>query len=87
MAPTEVASSTISHLDFNPDTQQCIVRFHSGMRYAYSPMTREKYEEFLAAKSIGRWFTENVRNNGNYKVQPLGQEPKGQQPETEPVSA
>jgi hypothetical protein len=52
------------------------------MRYAYSPMTREKYEQFLAAKSPGRWFAENVRNNGNYKVQPLGSDPPAQ-PEAE----
>lgn len=81
MAPIAVDSSTISHLDYNPETQTCTVRFHnSGNRYNYSPMTEDEYKAFLAGEgstppSVGKHFATRIRNNGRFKVTPLGAEP------------
>lgn len=81
MAPKAVDSSTISHLEYNPQTETCTVRFRNGgNRYNYSPMSEAEFKSFLGGEgfdplSVGRHFTQYVRNNPRYKVTPLGAEP------------
>ena len=80
--PIAVDSTTISHLEYTPETQTCTVRFHnSGNRYAYSPMTEDEFKAFVAGEgftppSVGKHFAQRIRNNQRYKVTPLGPEPQ-----------
>ena len=75
---TAVDSSTISHIHHNPATGVCTVRFHNGGNpYAYSPMDSSQYKAFLTGDgfkppSVGKHFTQFIRNNPHYKVTPLG---------------
>lgn len=91
MPRTAVDSNVISHLDYDPQTETCILRFHNGgNRYAYSPMSEAEYKSFLAGEgftppSVGRHFSTHIRNNPRYKVVPLGPEP-GQEDDTKEVA-
>jgi hypothetical protein len=62
-----VTSSNIKAVGYDKDTLLLIVEFHSGKKYAYSDVPPAVYTGFLEAKSMGIFFSRNVRSNYNYE--------------------
>jgi len=59
MQPVE--SSTIREIGFDEASEKLLVRFKDGGLYTYSDVPKEVYEEMLSARSVGRYFHQNVR--------------------------
>jgi hypothetical protein len=64
-----VTSSNIKAVGYDPDTQRLVVQFNSGKKYAYADVPPEVHKEFLDAKSMGIFFTREVR--GKYAAEKL----------------
>lgn len=45
------------------------VKFNKGQIYSYTPVTREQFEEFKNAKSAGKYFHKNLKQNPELKIQ------------------
>ncbi|MBV8898230.1 MAG: KTSC domain-containing protein [Acidobacteriaceae bacterium] len=46
------------------------LRFHSGEVYRYFTFPADRYHEFLAAESKGRYFLSHIRNRFQYQKLP-----------------
>ena len=64
---TNVTSSNIVSVGYNDETSELLVTFHSGKQYAYSGVAEEKYREMIEAESVGKYFTQNIKNNYGYR--------------------
>ena len=58
-----VDSSALNSVAYSPADRLLYVEFHSGERYRYSEFPPECFREFLAAKSKGTYFAQNIRNH------------------------
>ena len=63
----KVKRSNVDSIAWDPDTQELQVKFlphkddEPGRCYSYAAVPRDKYEEFLAADSIGKYFSTFIR--------------------------
>jgi hypothetical protein len=64
-----VESSNIKAIGYDPDKQRLVVEFLSGKRYAYADVPPAVYTGFLEARSMGIFFSRNVR--GQYETEKL----------------
>ena len=64
-----VKSSNIKSVGYDPDSHRLVVEFHSGRKYAYAGVSPEVHEAFLGAKSMGIFFTREIR--GQYNTEKL----------------
>ena len=64
-----VQSGAVASVGYDPATETLEVCFPSGAVWQYFDFPPEKYAEFMAADSLGRWFAMFVR--ANYKSQRL----------------
>lgn len=55
----ELKSSNLAAAGYMDDT--LIIKFNSGKVFAYSGVSKEKWADFLAAKSAGKYFAENIK--------------------------
>jgi hypothetical protein len=62
-----VRSSQLKEIAHNDNV--LYVKFKSGKTYSYSPVTKEKYEEFKDAESVGKYFHTNFKMNSELKIQ------------------
>ena len=51
---TDVVSSFISRIEFNPTDSEMTVHFISGSEYTYPNMTRLAYDNICSADSVGK---------------------------------
>jgi hypothetical protein len=65
-----VDSSAIASLNYDRDRSTLLVRFNSGSLYAYSGVSRQRYQAFCAASSKGRYL--NAQIKGNYPYRRIG---------------
>ena len=49
-------SSTVANIDYDPETRNMDVTFHSGQTYTLPGVSAEQHEDFLAADSKGKHF-------------------------------
>lgn len=63
MSRTEVKSSLLKSIAYDPATKVLEVEFKNGPSkvYQYSDVTPEKYAEMLAAKSLGSFFLKEIK--------------------------
>lgn len=64
-----VVSSNIKAIGYDPDIQSLVVEFVSGKKYLYADVPPAVYTGFLEAKSMGVFFSRNVR--GQYGTERL----------------
>jgi hypothetical protein len=62
-----VESRVVKAAGYRADAQQLYVQFHSGEIYRYFEFPLQRYEEFLAADSKGRYFSQHIRNRFRYE--------------------
>ena len=57
-----VKSSTISHVGYDPATNELRIRFTHGGEYLYRGVSPEEHAKLMAAESIGKHFMKNIRS-------------------------
>ena len=62
MRRTQVESSAIESVGYDPDTAVLEVEFTSGELYRYFAVPRSVHHELLEAESPGHYFGEHVRD-------------------------
>ncbi len=62
-----VSSSNISLLGYDSDQRQLHVTFKNGSRYTYDGVPQDEYEALLSVGSIGRHFTDNIKDSYPYR--------------------
>lgn len=67
-----VESSQISDIGFSPETGDIAVFFKQGngrsKPYHYPGHTQAEFDAFRSAKSLGRWFGENLKPTAFVKI-------------------
>lgn len=58
---TKVDSSTIEQVDFDPLMNKVSVCFKNQTVYEYYDVDKALYEEFVAASSVGKFFSQNIK--------------------------
>lgn len=66
MTITNIKSSNIKTIEYNEEIQTLTVEFQSGAKYAYSKVPKTVFTRLVGADSIGRYVSENIRNNYTY---------------------
>lgn len=60
-------STNISLLSYNAPERCLIVTFNSGSMYEYADVPVNVAENFLQARSVGKFFQKNIRGSYKYK--------------------
>ena len=55
---------------YHEGKQELYLRFHTGEVYRYFDVPEQKYKEFLAGDSKGRYFRENILGQFAYERMP-----------------
>ncbi len=61
MQYTDVKSSNISAIGYDPETLTLRVRFSNGAEWEYAEISEQKHQQFLEVKSIGRFFATAIK--------------------------
>lgn len=69
-----VQSSNIRSVGYDPAELLLEVEFASGGVYRYQGVSRETYEEFIGAESMGRFFGGHIRGRFEFEMVPQKQE-------------
>lgn len=56
-----VDSSTISHVGYDPATNELRIRFTRGGEYLYKGVSEEEHAALMGAESIGKHFQAHIR--------------------------
>lgn len=67
MPRTPVTSSVIAGLGYDPGTKILEVEFRTGRLYQYFPVPQVVYEALLNAKSLGKYFNEQIRDHYSFR--------------------
>ncbi len=67
MKRTEVESSMIHSVGYDPDARVLEIEFNSGQAYQYFDVPSEEYEGLMQAESHGRYFLANIRDVYGYR--------------------
>lgn len=62
----EWTSSLIKHTEYNPDDEQLFIVFQNEQQYVYLGITKEIYNNFCEAESVGSYFGKNIRGKFDY---------------------
>ncbi len=62
MKRTEVESSMIRSVGYDPDARILEIEFNSGQVYQYFDVPPQEYEGLMKAESHGRYFLANIRD-------------------------
>jgi hypothetical protein len=62
VALRRVESSSIAAIGFDAEVSTLHVRFHSGGTYRYFGVPASVHHAFVTADSIGRFFTDHIRD-------------------------
>lgn len=63
----EVVSSQFKKVKYDSETKTLIITFNNNKRYEYSEFTKEDFDKFMAADSLGKWFLYNIKNVFSYR--------------------
>lgn len=61
MTRTDVSSTSIASVGYDPDTETLEVEFTNGGVYQYDDVSAEQHAALLAAPSIGKYFAAVIR--------------------------
>lgn len=68
MERTEVKSSQISEIGYDPEKQICEIQFTGkGTVYQYFDVPPEVHKALAEAESVGRYFNQNFRGKFKFK--------------------
>lgn len=62
MQTIPVASSMISSVGYDPETQELEVTFKKGRSYTYEGVPQAEYDNLVSAQSVGKYFAANIKN-------------------------
>lgn len=60
MKRTPVESSMIRDVGYDPKTETLEIGFNSGTVYQYFEVEQEVFDQILTARSVGRYFLDNI---------------------------
>ncbi|HUH32771.1 MAG TPA: KTSC domain-containing protein [Daejeonella sp.] len=60
-------SSVISSYNYNPDTEDLIIRYVSGLVYCYQEVPEKVFKEFKASISKGRYLNFHIKGKFRYQ--------------------
>jgi hypothetical protein len=66
-AMPEVDSSVIKRVTYSPGRHELFVFFVTGRAYIYFEVPAEKYDAFLEAPSLGRYFNSRIRDQYRFR--------------------
>lgn len=58
----DVESSNIKQIGYDRKSQQMRIQFTNGGLFQYKEVPTEVFDEMMAAKSVGSYFSKNIRN-------------------------
>lgn len=67
MKRTEVESSMIRSVGYDPDARVLEIEFNSDQVYQYLDVPSEEYAGLMQAESHGRYFLANIRDVYGYR--------------------
>ena len=56
-----LASSNLAGCDFDPEKQELMITFRSGLTYVYEGVARTIYDDLRTSPSPGRYFQTNIK--------------------------
>lgn len=62
MMMTQVQSSVIAEIGYDEDEKRLDVVFTNRARFSYADVPQDVYEAFIAADSVGKFFSSKIRN-------------------------
>lgn len=62
-----VLSSNLQAVGHDAEKQELLVEFKGGGLYAYDGVPSELYEELIKAKSIGSYFSKEIKDKFKYR--------------------
>lgn len=62
MKRTPVTSSSIASVGYDDASQVMEIEFKTGKVYQYPMIAREKYDEMMAAPSVGKYYAANFKH-------------------------
>ena len=65
-------SLVISSYNYNPDTEDLIIRYVSGLVYCYQEVPEKVFKEFKASISKGRYLNFHIKGKFNYHKLEIG---------------
>ncbi len=71
-------SSNILYSEYDEETMDMVLLFMGGGIYSYSNMTPFVYDQFVLAKSQGKFFIDHIKDNKLIEVEKIGQLSKGE---------
>jgi len=63
----EVVSSQFKKVKYDSETKTLIITFNNDKRYEYSEFTKEDFDKFMSADSLGQWFNNHIKNVFSYR--------------------
>jgi hypothetical protein len=77
MERTKVESGLIASIGYDAATQtlevEIITHRPKNVVYTYSPFSPERYAEFMAAESKGKWFLKNIKPDKSLTYKKVGE--------------
>jgi len=64
---TVVQSSDIKIVGYDRSRELLHIKFHNGTEYAYANVPYSVVRELLEAKSVGRYFHQNIKEKFHYE--------------------
>ena len=63
-------SSNVDSIGFDPDTESLEVRFKHGGTYRYEGVSAQKYQELMAAPSVGKHIHTHIKGSHKHSKVP-----------------
>jgi hypothetical protein len=57
-----VNSSQISYVGYDKETKELFIKFKNNSVYRYARVPQDEYNNLLKAESVGKYFTEHIKN-------------------------
>lgn len=55
-------SENVKRVKYNPESKQLEVEFHSGQTYQYEKISRQRYDAFRNAGSVGAYAAKKLKD-------------------------
>ena len=65
-SPKQAASSCISSINYDPDTEDMMIQFVNGGTYQYADVPESVDDRFESSSSFGKFFNRYIKPNYNY---------------------